>query len=75
MNIWLLLFFALVLSACQSDDEPYVAGLGFDNYVPVYNDYIKDWVAGKLVEAKEELTKTEPGTPGALDAQKQVEIN
>lgn len=74
MNIWLLLFFALVLSACQSDDEPYVAGLGFDNYVPVYNDYIKDWVAGKLVEAKEELTKKEPGTPGALDAQKQVEI-
>ena len=46
---------------CKKKEEPYVSGLGFDEYVPVYNDYIERWLADKLDEAKKELVENGSG--------------
>lgn len=70
---WIFLLIPFLLLSCQPDEEPYVAGLSFDEYVPVYNDYIKTWVQGKLDEAHAELAKAEPESPATADAQKVVE--
>lgn len=69
---WLLLIIPFLIISCQPDEDPYVAGLGFDEYVPVYNDYMKKWNAGKLKEAKDELSKAAPDSPEAKDAEKAV---
>jgi microcin C transport system substrate-binding protein len=70
---WFLLVFPLLLLSCKKEEAPYVGGLGFDEYYPVYNDYNIRWCAGKLAEAKQELAKAEPDSPAAKDAQEVVE--
>ncbi|MDB4653029.1 ABC transporter substrate-binding protein [Akkermansiaceae bacterium] len=69
---WILLFIPFLLIGCGEDEDPYVAGLGFDEYVPVYNDYIKRWAAGKIDEANDELAKAEPGSVEAKDAEEAI---
>ena len=70
---WLILIFSLLLLSCQREEEAYVAGLGFDEFVPVFNDYMKTWNADKLAEAQEELTMAEPDSAAAKDSAKLVE--
>ncbi|MBT4797383.1 ABC transporter substrate-binding protein [Akkermansiaceae bacterium] len=65
----LLLLIPFFLIGCGEDEVPYVGGLGFDEYVPKYNDYIRRWAAGKIDEAKVELSKAEPGSIEAKDAE------
>ncbi|MEN8783205.1 MAG: ABC transporter substrate-binding protein, partial [Akkermansiaceae bacterium] len=69
---WILLLIPFLLIGCGEDEEPYVAGLGFEEYVPVYNDYIKRWAAGKIDEAKDEFAKAEPGSVEAKDAEEAI---
>lgn len=69
---WILLLIPFLLIGCGEDEDPYVAGLGFDEYVPVYNDYIKRWAAGKIDEANDELAKAEPGSVEAKDAEEAI---
>ena len=52
----LLLLISFFLIGCGEDEVPYVGGLGFDEYVPKYNDYIRRWAAGKIDEARVELS-------------------
>ena len=70
---WILFFIPLLFLSCQSEDETYVAGLGFDEYVPVYNTYIDNWVEGQIEKAKAELAAAEPDSPTAADAQRKVD--
>ncbi|MDA7631181.1 ABC transporter substrate-binding protein, partial [Akkermansiaceae bacterium] len=65
----LLLLIPFFLIGCGEDEVPYVGGLGFDEYVPKYNDYMRRWAAGKIDEAKVELSKAEPGSIEAKDAE------
>ena len=69
---WFLLLISMVILSCQQDEEAYVAGLGFDEFVPVYNEYMETWNAEQLASAKEELAKAEPDSPAAKDGQKKV---
>ena len=69
---WFLLLTPFFLIGCGEEEEPYVAGLGFDEYVPVYNDYIKLWAAGKIEEARKELDEAEPGSVEAADAEEAI---
>ena len=64
---------AFVLTSCQPEEERYVAGLGFDEFAPVYNDYMKTWNADKLLEAREELAAAEQNSAAADDAKRKVE--
>jgi microcin C transport system substrate-binding protein len=73
MMRWFILSISLFFVSCQKEEDPYVAGLGFDEFVPVFNDYIKTWNADKLREARAELAKAEADSPTAKDAQKKVE--
>ena len=67
---WFLLVFPLFLFSCQKDEDPYVGGLGFDEFYPTYNDYNKTWCQGKLSEARQELAKAAPDSEAAKDAEK-----
>lgn len=69
-----LFFVVFGLVSCQRDDEVFVGGLGFDEYVPVYNEYIRRWTAGKLADAREELSKVEAGSEAEKEAAGQVDI-
>jgi len=73
MRLLLLLLTSMLLVSCQNDEESYVAGLGFDEYVPVYNDYIVRWVDDKLQEARKEMDGLEPGSEAAKNAAKKFE--
>ena len=73
MKRWILLLLSSLLFSCQDEDEAYVAGLGFDDYVPLYNAYIERWAKGKLEESKKELAEAEPGSWAAKDAEKAIE--
>ncbi len=70
---YLLLILPLLFLSCQKDEDPYVGGLGFEEYYPTYNAYNKNWCEGKLQEAQEEFAKAEPQSPAAKDAQKVVD--
>ena len=70
---WILFLIPFFLLSCQPEDEVYVAGLGFDEYVPVYNKYIDTWVQGQIDKAKEELAAAVPDSPAAVDGKKKVE--
>ena len=74
MKSRLFLLLPLLCLACQPEDDPYVGGLGFEEYVPVYNDYIKRWAAGQLEEVRNELAKIEPGGAEEKDLRKKMEI-
>ena len=69
---WFLLIFPLMLFSCQKEEEAYVAGLGFDEFVPVFNEYMKTWNAEQLQVARDELAKVEADTPAAKDAEMKV---
>lgn len=69
---WFLLLIPFFLIGCGEEEEPYVAGLGFDEYVPVYNDYINRWATGKIEEARKELDEAEPGSVEAADAEEAI---
>ena len=70
---WILFLLPIFLLSCQPEDEKYVSGLGFDAYVPVYNQYIETWVQGQIDKSKEELAAAEAGSPAAADVQKKVD--
>jgi len=69
---WFVVIVSLLFVSCQPKQEPYVAGLGFEEFVPIFNDYMKNWNAGKLAEAKEELSQAAAGSPEANDAQRKI---
>lgn len=72
MRWFLTLLPILLFTSCQNDDEEYVNGLGFDEFVPQYNDYIERWLQSKIAEEKEELTKTEASSDTALQIEQRI---
>ncbi len=50
---------AFALMGCSEKDEERVLGLGFDEWYPRYNEYIKDWLAEELDKEYEKLAKEE----------------
>ncbi len=73
MRLLILLMLPLFLISCQKEEDVYVDGLGFDEYVPVYNSYIERWLKGKVAEATEEFEKAEEGSAAKKDAAKLIE--
>jgi microcin C transport system substrate-binding protein len=60
---WLFLTLLLsFLSSCSREEDSYVGGLGFEQYVEQYNSYISDWLGKQLRETEEQLAKAEVGS-------------
>ncbi len=68
----LLLILPLLLLSCQKDEDPYVGGLGFEEFYPTYNQYNRTWCEGELEAAREELASAEAGSFAAQDAEKVI---
>lgn len=51
--------FAILLTACSEEQEEVSSGLGFDEFVPQYNQYVSKWLQKNKGEAVEKLATTE----------------
>jgi len=59
---------AVLLSSCSdSDVESGNGELGFDEFYPRYNAYVKKWVAGEVERVEEAIAKEKEALAGATD--------
>lgn len=54
---FLFVGFLLSVCSCNRDEEESVGGLGFEEFVPQYNGYIKTWLGQQISKNEEELAE------------------
>ena len=59
MRHWWLLLVLGLLCSCGEDEEVIEKGLGFDDFVPKYNDYIRDWLKKEKAEAEKGVAEAQ----------------
>ena len=59
-----------LLCGCAEKEESVRRGLGFDEFVPKYNRYIREWLAGKKQEAEETRAKVLASYEAETDPEK-----
>ncbi|NNM30281.1 MAG: hypothetical protein HKO57_12235, partial [Akkermansiaceae bacterium] len=52
MSRWWILVLGAFLCGCGEDEEVGRKGLGFEEFVPKYNQYIRNWLQTQKVEAE-----------------------
>jgi microcin C transport system substrate-binding protein len=65
IRILLAALLVLALSACRRESSSNERELGFDEFLPRYNQYIAEWVRAELETAQNELAKIESEIPMA----------
>lgn len=64
----------LAVSGCRRGSEEVTRKLGFEEFVPVYNRYIKTWIEQQKAVTAKDLAKAEAGISSASDAERESKL-
>lgn len=56
---WFIVVGCFALSGCGDEDEVMERSLGFEEFVPKYNEYINNWLKNEKVKLEKEIGETE----------------